>query len=464
MCIRDRAKCSFFWVSEEYDGSKWKEGQSLKYLWLCLRKTRCFLENGNCPHYFMRNCNVLHNKLSEEGKQKFPIKIYSFTEISCFKNNVFNLPTFINVTSSDLGANEKFFTVKSRKENEEYVARCIFELVCTTHNDNLMDAIADLQELLEDFQNKLESCTPVSYYRSLTKFVKCNLVRLKSIAIDGAKLPKPLQLKRLKKLLSKESLKLDTSCPSQATQIAHVFFTSKLFERALAIINQIIFELTQKPFIGMQEMQIFRVFSSFEDEIFDYWDCFDWKPVCNITFFKLEESILSDDLQIELFTAEVALKQQRVKKNYFYSVQVHPLVYIYYMKYKCCRHLRNIDNINSADESRAALTELVIQVLVYTFYEYYSLNLLGCCLKEEGCFKGAMKIFSRAYQKRLHRNSVLYHTALLLRKAFNDFEPTVTDPKIWRDWSETHRVVPCKTCTVLLKKRKTSKAKKKKSG
>lgn len=458
------AKCSFFWVSEEYDGSKWKEGLCLKYLWLCLRKTRCFLENGNCPHYFMRNCNVLHNKLSEEGKQKFPIKIDLFTDISCFKRNVFTLPTFINVISSNLGEDEKFITVKSRKENEEYVARIIFELVCTTHNDNLMDAIGDLQELLEDFQNKLESCTPVSYYQSLTKFVKCNLVRLKSIAIDGANLPKHLHLKRVKRLLSKEGLKLGTSSLSLATQIAHVFFTSKLFERALAIINPIIFQLKQKPFIGMQEMQIFRVFSCCQDEIFDYRDCFDWKPVCNITFFKIEESILSDDLQIELFTGEVALKQHGVKKKNLYSVHVHPLVYIYYMKYKCCRHLRNIDNINSADESRAALTELVIQVLVYTFYEYYSLNLLGCCLKEEGCFKGAMKIFSRAYQRRLHRNSVLYHTALLLRKVFNDLEPTVRDQKIWRHWSESHRVVPRKRCTVPSKKRKASKAKKKKAG
>lgn len=424
------AKCSFFWVSEEYDGSKWKKCQCLKYLWLCLRKTRCFLETGNCPHYFMRHCNVLHNKLSEEERQKFPIKIDLFTEISCFKNNIFTLPTLINLTSLYMGENDNFMTIKARKLNEEFCARWIIDAVHTTYNDHLMDAIADLQELLEDFENKLESCTPVSFYHSLTKFVKCNLVRLKSISIDGANLPKHLHLKRLKKLLSKESLELDTSCLSQATQIAHVFFTSKLFESVLAIINPIIFQLTQKPFIGMQDMQFFRVFSSFEDEIFYYWACFDWKPVCNITFFKLEESIVSDDLQIELFTAEVALKQKRVKINNLYSVHVHPLVYIYYMKYKCCRHLRNINNINYAEESRAALRELVIQVLVYTFYEYYSLNLLGCCLKEEGCFKGAMKIFSRAYQRRLHRNSVLYHTALLLRKAFNDLEPTVRDPKI----------------------------------
>lgn len=458
------AKCSFFWVSEEYDGSKWKKCQCLKYLWLCLRKTRCFLETGNCPHYFMRHCNVLNNKLSEEEKQKFPIKIDLFTEISFFKNKIFTLPTLINVTSLDLGENDNFYTIKTRKLNEEWCAHWIFDLIYTTYNDHLMDAIGDLQELLKDFQNKLESCTPVSFYQSFTKFVKCNLVRLKIIAIDGVNLPKNKQLKRLKKLLSKESLHLDTSCLSQATQIAHVYFTRKLFKRVLMIISQIIFKLKQKPYLGMQEMQMLRLCPSFEDEIFDFWDCVDWKPVCNITFFKLEESILSDDLQIELFAAELALKQQRVKKYHLYSVHVHPLVYIYYMKYKCCRHLRNTDNINSAEESYAAITELVKLVLVYTFYEYYSLNLLGCCLKEEGCFKDAMKIFSRAYQKRLHRNSVLYHTALLLRKAFNDFEPTVTDPKIWRDWSETHRVVPCKTCTVPLKKRKTSKAKKKKSG
>ena len=422
------AKCSFFWVSEEYDGSKWKETHCIKYLWLCLQKIRNFVEEGNCPHYFMRKCNVLHGKLNDEKKTQLLIKIDIFTDISRFKRNMFSLPTFINVTSFNLGGIENGFARKLRKCFEEFLAVYIFNVMHTVYNDQLMDAIVDLLELLEDFQKKLDSCPSVLFYHGITDFVRWNLERLKNVAIQSGNLSTNVQHAKLKTFLLKGFLHEQVcSGLSQISQTAHLLFTNKLYEEVLAFLEQINFRIKQMPFLGIQEIQFPRICTSYKDEMQKFWNSCFWPPVCNITFFKLEESILSDDIRLELFAAEVALKQQRHKIFYLYCINVHPLVYIYYMKYKCCRNLKG----NSAvGETYTAIKDLVKQVLAYTSYEYYSLNLLGCCLTEEGCFRGAIKIFSKAYQKRLHRTSVVYHTALLLRKAFTGFETAGTDPKI----------------------------------
>ena len=91
------AKCSFFWISEEYDGSEWKESECIKYMWLCLQKIKSFVENGNCPHYFMKECNVLLGKLQDFEKERFSKEIQHITEKRGFKERILNLICLRNV-------------------------------------------------------------------------------------------------------------------------------------------------------------------------------------------------------------------------------------------------------------------------------------------------------------------------------------------------------------------------------
>lgn len=72
------AKCSFFWISEDYGGRNWKASDCIEYLWLCLRKIKSFLEEENCPHYFMKECNVLHGKFHGNDKKYFCKKLNLF--------------------------------------------------------------------------------------------------------------------------------------------------------------------------------------------------------------------------------------------------------------------------------------------------------------------------------------------------------------------------------------------------
>lgn len=150
--------------------------------------------------------------------------------------------------------------------------------------------------------------------------------------------------------------------------------------------------------------------------------------VCRTLLFRTfssEESILTKHLRIEIVSAELGYEidvesGKSESLECLYHVNVHPLVYAYYMKYKCCRYMeRNIDSCR-------ALRELEGQVLDITEHEYYNLNLLGCSLYETGNFEKAMKIFALAYKKRVYRISVFYHVGILLRRCFKDNYKTVT--------------------------------------
>ena len=121
-----------------------------------------------------------------------------------------------------------------------------------------------------------------------------------------------------------------------------------------------------------------------------------FSPVCNITFFKVEEPFLPNELRLELSISSTELSQSsRSFVNsypFVFEVNTHPLVYAYYMKYKCHKQL------NDTQEASTALKKLQDQILEDTAYRYHGLNLLGVCLCENGRFEEAMTVFASSYR------------------------------------------------------------------
>lgn len=107
-------------------------------------------------------------------------------------------------------------------------------------------------------------------------------------------------------------------------------------------------------------------------------------PVYNITFFILEESILPNELRLEIFIASVEHAENPKKQPFLFHVNIHPLTYACYMKYKCYKHL------NDSKKSSIALEELQEQILEDTAHQYHGLNILGFCLCENGRFEEAI--------------------------------------------------------------------------
>lgn len=73
------------------------------------------------------------------------------------------------------------------------------------------------------------------------------------------------------------------------------------------------------------------------------------KLIFDIIFFNVEEFILMKYLRIEIVLVELGYEIDVEFGKFeslecFYYVNVYLFVYVYYMKYKCCRYMeRNID-------------------------------------------------------------------------------------------------------------------------
>lgn len=427
------AKTSFFWISEEYDGSKWQDRNCIYYLWLCLQKILRFVSDGNCPNFFIRDCNVLHEKLTESDKRDFSFILEDFTKRSIFKDKILHLPliTYLRKTYKGFlsGTTKTFISFIQIHLFEKFIARALEErmeqlfyiLIPTPTNDRLENCVEEVQCILEAFRgNPLESEICMHSFALQDFFIRCFTcaqLRLENIAIPRDKQCLTSLSDNVMNLLSKANLNLETLCVGEITQIAHVFFTNKLYEKVLNFILPMLLKFRNVPCYRLDCLKsIFLVSASCFLNMADESVTSPRRPVCDITFYKLEEPILTEHLRLEIVCAnldlETSSKFNIIEIPYLHHVRVHPLVYACYMKYKCYKCMqRNPD-------SYSALQELEEKVMKENAQQYHNLNLLGCSLHECRYFEKALKIFALSYKNRLQRRSILFHISILLKDCF----------------------------------------------
>lgn len=430
------AKTAFFWTSEEYNGDQWEDSDCINYVKLCLLKLLHFVKHLFCPNYFIRECNVFREKLNEMEKHSCVRALDQFITGDCFKDKILDLGKFKGARTTCVqllsllkksGINVHIRNVIERitdKSIQERLGECIFEFLSTPSEKNLKSSIEELwfllgfspdRPLISDITSNVHSIAFQDFFiRNLT----CAQLRVLNTALSRFELTVNERFGIFHTLLSQANLKTETLCAAEITQIAHVFFTNGLYENALHLIIPMLEEFKKVSPIRLNSINSYVIlaFSPLNDASFTS----PWRPICDITFFNLEESILTEHLKIEMVLAGLGYKMHAESRQIKsaacpYLVNVHPLVYAYYMKYKCCIYMgKNIDSLNKA------LQELEGQVLKKTEHGYHNLNLLGCSLYESGNFERALKIFALAYRKRDNRISVFYHVGILLRRCFKD--------------------------------------------
>lgn len=438
------AKTSFFWVSEEYNGDQWEDSDCINYLRLCLLKLLHFVKHPLvfCPNYFIRECNVFREKLNDMEKQSFIHALDHYITGDCFKDKILDLDISkgARTTCVMLLSFLKFFGKGVHSRNviesltdrsiEESLGRYIFKFLSTPSEKNLKSSIEELWFLLRfslvrplnsDSTSNMHNIAFQDFFiRNLT----CAQLRVLNTAFSRFELTVNERFGIFHTLLSQANLKTETLCAAEITQIAHVFFTKGLYENALHLIIPMLEEFKKVPRTRLNNIKSYIYHIGYHLNVVPFTSS--RRPICEITFFSLEESILTEHLRIEMVLADLGYKMHAESRKIKsvacpYHVNVHPLVYAYYMKYKCCIYMgRNIDSFR-------ALRELEDQALELTEDEYYNLNLLGCSLYESGNFEKAMKIFALAYRKRVYRISVFYHVGILLRRCFKDNFKTVVD-------------------------------------
>lgn len=429
------AKTAFFWTSEEKNGDQWEDRHCIHYLSLCLRQLLYFVANLFCPNYFIRDCNVLRQKLSDLENQNFIDTLDNFITKDNFKEKILSLfktsgplTTFVGWLSYvNFFKNVQFLRfLKSGvdREIQENLGRDLLMFLSSPTAKNFRSSIDELLFLLRSFQNSSltsnDNTDNIAFQDFFIRCLTCAQLRLVNAAIFRNELTENERFDILHRLLSNANLKTETLCAAEITQIAHVFFTNALYKNALHLIIPMLEEFKKVQDIGLKGIRL-----SLKLFCYTFFNKNDVplaslrRPVCDISFFSLEESILTEHLRLEIVLAELGYGMavwfgQSKSFACHYHVNVHSLVYAYYMKYKCCLYMgRNIDSFR-------ALQELEDQVLENTEHEYFNLNLLGCSVLESGNFEKAMKIFALAYRKRDNRISVYYHVGILLRRCFKD--------------------------------------------
>lgn len=425
------AKTAFFWTSEENNGDQWEDRHCIHYLSLCLRQLLYFVANLFCPNYFIRDCNVLRQKLNDLEKQNFIDTLDNFITKDNFKENILSLlktsrprTTFVGWLSYvNFFKNVQFLRfLKSGVEREiqENLGRDLLMFLSSPTAKNFRSSIDELLFLLRSFRKSSltsnDNMDNIAFQDFFIRCLTCAQLRLVNAAIFRNELTENERFDILHRHLSNANLKTETLCAAEITQIAHVFFTNALYKNVLHLIIPMLEEFKKVQDIGLKGIRL-----SLKLFYYTFFNKNDVplaslrRPVCDISFFSLEESILTEHLRLEIVLAELGYGMavwsgQSKSFACHYHVNVHSLVYAYYMKYKCCLYMgRNVDSFR-------ALQELEDQVLENTEHEYFNLNLLGCSVYESGNFEKAMEIFALAYRKRDNRISVYYHVGILLRR------------------------------------------------
>lgn len=422
------AKTSFLWISEQHNVNDWKEGLCLKYTWLCLRKILSFVKAECCPNYFMRECNLLHKKLNDHEKFLVCDVLENFTREQHFIDNIKN----ISIISGMKYYSSGFTPLLKRISNSKWVMNLWEQIsqrsieenlwdnmnlsLSTPRNSNWNDAVTELRTFLRTLRktpSDLHMHNP-SLQNSFIRLLSCAQIRLMNVVICHDTLSPVERFSSINALLLSAKLGTETFGVNEIVQIAHVFFTNSFYENTLHIVCPMLQELKVCPCIRMNSTKShFQVLSSFLLNMANMSFNSPRRPICSLTFFKLEESILTEHLRIEVNSYLLDCEQtDGISSDCF--VVVSPLVYAHYIRYKCYRFLeRNI-------ESCVALRELETQVLQETVHKYHHLNLLGCSLYESGYFEEAMKTFALSYKERNSRRSVLFHICILLLKCFKN--------------------------------------------
>lgn len=414
-------KTTFFWASEENDAMQWKDEHYIDYVLLCLRKLLQFVKEGNCPHFFMRNCNLLRGKLDDLQKRDFIGMLEKFTSIEYYKQTIHSLnsdarsvlyESKVEVDEETLNAMDAG-VFSSWEETLGSVIYYALPIPTAQNLETITDKLRSFFESVQSIQSKSETCMEKFIRSILIRYLTFCKLRLDSIAISDSRenLSQRDCFDKLQNRILNAILNIETLRPDEITQIAHLFFTNKLYENAMHIIMPMLSKLQNEECIQLNNSNSsFALNRSEMDSMSD----------CAITFFKLEDSILTEHLRLEIVSAELEFKESNCSFRHMYHVKIHPIVYAYYMRYKYCIYKRRLIDAHRAHR------ELEKTMIKLDVFEYFDMNLLGCSLYESGHFEDAMDVFAISYKNRDYHRSILYHIGILLRRCFDDSYKTKT--------------------------------------
>ena len=423
-------KTAILWVSEESDVSKWRPKMVLLYVRLRFLKILNFLQADFCPNYFMRACNLFHAKYSEHDRLTLIDIVTNFLNPSHFLKTLNNIKSIQNVKKNMYNylriLSSHTSTLKDlrngilyRYVSEETMNQFMKGLFSKTEEADPVVAIKYLSRLLRQVKENNDQLS-ARFRETLVENLSALQIRAvtanayRNMTSSTEPLSTQQRFEFLQNLIEESRLKATELSIGGLTQIAHSFFSLGCVENCLHLLNPIVDMTRSKPQIRMNNYM--SMFNLLAVNLFSDPSCLGIsspvRPVVDIQFYSFELPMLTRDINIECLLLELQHAHYSNlcfgTEGFTFKVSLDPVIYACYMKFKCLRRME--DNIGSC----VALREFEEMTNKGICHRYTALNLLGCCLWENGYKEKAILVLGRSVRENRGRLATYYHIAMML--------------------------------------------------
>lgn len=197
-----------------------------------------FVKKGECPNFFMKKCNVLHGKLASFEMQIFSKKVYIFITNGCFIDKITKLHG-VGSPSDEFCPKDKkcqrCLLIKKRQNRVSEISamedfgNSMFRNVSTVFNGCFGETLQEIHILLHNFSIFHNSRYTVFLQEFMIRCLLCTKLRIGNALIHHINANKNGRLNMIENLLFKANVPKNNLCPSEISQIAHVFFSQTNF-------------------------------------------------------------------------------------------------------------------------------------------------------------------------------------------------------------------------------------------
>ncbi|XP_060073704.1 uncharacterized protein LOC132553471 [Ylistrum balloti] len=401
-------KTILFWTVEESSPELWQPHQLLTVVQLCLDKLITFVQDGFCPHYFIRTCNLLVRRCSPENRsivlqtcleaRRNPMKILRQT------------PLYVNAIpgqhqKSDLqdsldiillseqiqrSLQETLSNTDTEKKLEEYCIYVIEQIDYLSYNNK-----GRRRQVIQKFQKVIHNVTE----------------RL-------------LQICSLGQAHQKELLDIKANCNDEEdvndiANTCHLLMVTENYTRCHNILGKFVKAQKHKGYsrllsISGKDINDKNLNNILMNKI-THDICGEIPRISDLIFLQLEENILPTPLQTEFCPIMSGNTEVDTLPRIRKTITVDPLVYACFLRFWCSVKMdQNIQKLMARDDMVWCCGLSSIS------QKSVALNLLAFCHSQLEEYEEAFAVLCQAFREKPVNCSTLVHIANLVNNKIRE--------------------------------------------
>ncbi|XP_060064466.1 uncharacterized protein LOC132544835 [Ylistrum balloti] len=409
-------KTTVFWTIEESSPDLWQRRRLLTAVKVCLNKLITFIQNGFCPHYFIRTCNLLIRRCSPSNKsmvlqtcleaRRNPMKILCQTPP--FVQEI-PLQRSQHQLSSEYSEQwvfdviEEFFATACPSLMTQFIINhiCLCLQLQLSQKDSTEEVQLYCMTLIEEINDFCSSYTGKCkqevgiIQKQIHQFVKRLLMTGK---LDARSLPNDV---------NEEDV-------NDIANICHLLVVTENYSRCHDILSRFLNAQKHTLYKRLIHQGLIATGSDFNTKkaMFNALLLLTSDKTLNITdliILQIEENTVPIPLQIELNPIPIGRPEVDTLPGNRPTILVDPLVYLCFLKFWCSMKMdQNIEKLRARDDMVWCCGLINISEKSVAF------NLLAFCHIQLQEYEEAFAVLCRAYREKPVNCSTLIHIANLV--------------------------------------------------